>query len=220
MIWIVLVPILILSIVGHEVAHAWAARREGDDTAERAGRLTLNPLPHLDPVGSFLVPAVLIALPGSFIFGWARPVPVDPRRFRDPVAGDIRVSMAGPASNLLLVVLFAALLVPAVALAGGADAAWDPDRGSLAVTAAFYGIVINLILAIFNLIPVPPLDGSHVLRHLLPPRLQAAYLRMGSVGVLLLLGVLFLVPGALDYLFLPVEVAAGAILHLVTLVTG
>ncbi|TVP77104.1 MAG: site-2 protease family protein [Gemmatimonadales bacterium] len=220
MIWIVLIPILIFSVVVHEVAHAWAARREGDDTAERAGRLTLNPLPHLDPVGSFLVPAILIALPGSFIFGWAKPVPVDPRRFREPVAGDIRVSLAGPASNLLLVVLFTLLLVPAVALAGGAEAAWDPERGSLAVTGAFYGIVINLILAIFNLIPVPPLDGSHVLRHLLPRSLRGPYLKMGSVGVLVLLGVLFLIPGALDLLFLPVEVLAGALLHLVSALTG
>lgn len=218
MIWLVLVPILIVSVVVHEVAHAVVAGWEGDDTAREAGRVTLNPIPHLDPVGSLLVPAILIALPGSFIFGWARPVPVNPARFRNPVAGDIRVSLAGPASNLLLVLLFALLLVPAVSLAGGMETAWDPEQGSLLVSAAFYGVIINLILAIFNLVPVPPLDGSHVLRHLLPPRLAAGYEKIGGVGVLVLLGALFLFPGAMDVLFWPVQQAAGFILSIVQMV--
>jgi Zn-dependent protease len=217
MIWILLIPILLLSIVVHEVAHAWVARREGDDTADRLGRITLNPIPHLDPVGSLLVPAILIALPGSFIFGWARPVPVNPANFRDPVGGDIRVTLAGPASNLVLALAFTLLMVPAAAMAGGVEAAMDPERGSLFVTACFYGILINLILAIFNMIPVPPLDGSHVLRHLLPQGIRKAYDSVGRIGILVLLGFLFLVPQGFQIIMAPVLFLAGVLISLVEL---
>lgn len=215
MIWILLLPILLFSIVVHEVAHAWVARREGDDTAARLGRITLNPIPHLDPVGSLLVPAILIAMPGSFIFGWARPVPVNPANFRDPVGGDIRVSLAGPASNIILALFFTLLLVPAAAMAGGLEAAMDPERGSLLVSAAFYGILINLILAIFNMIPVPPLDGSHVLRHVLPPTIRSAYDRVGRIGILILLGFLFLVPQGFQLIMAPVLFIARGLMSLV-----
>lgn len=211
-----------MSVVVHEVAHAWVARREGDPTADRLGRITLNPIPHLDPVGSILVPAVLIAMPGSFVFGWAKPVPVNPANFRDPVGGDIRVSLAGPVSNLLLAVGFTVLLVPAAALAGGAEfqPAIDPSRGSLFVSAAFYGILINLILAVFNLIPVPPLDGSHVVRHLLPEGARKAYDSVGRLGILVLLGVLFLVPEGFGIVMLPVFFLAELLLGLVGLVVS
>ena len=217
MIWLLLLPILIGSIVVHELAHAWVARREGDDTAERQGRITLNPIPHLDPVGSFLVPAILIALPGSFIFGWARPVPVNPSNFRDPVGGDIRVSLAGPASNVALALVFTLLLVPAVSLAGGMQAAMNPDEGSLLVSAAFYGILINLILAIFNLIPVPPLDGSHVLRHLLPAGIRKHYDSVGRIGIIVLLGFLFLVPEGFGIIMAPVLFITDLLVSLVEL---
>ncbi|TVP56179.1 MAG: site-2 protease family protein [Gemmatimonadales bacterium] len=218
MIWLLLLPILIGSIVVHELAHAWVARREGDDTAERQGRITLNPIPHLDPVGSFLVPAILIALPGSFIFGWARPVPVNPANFRDRVWGDIRVSLAGPASNVLLALAFTLLLVPAVSLAGGMEAAMNPEEGSLFVSAAFYGILINLILAVFNMIPVPPLDGSHVLRHLLPEGLRASYDSVGRIGILVLLGFLFLVPEGFGIIMAPVFFMTDILVSVVQLV--
>ena len=104
-------PVLIFSIVVHEVAHAWVALKEGDDTAQSLGRITLNPASHLDPVGSFIVPLVLFFMPGGLIFGWAKPVPIDPRKFRDFRGGDIRVSLAGIVSNLILVVVFTLLVV-------------------------------------------------------------------------------------------------------------
>jgi len=168
-------------------------------------------------VGSLLVPAILIALPGSFIFGWARPVPVNPANFRDPVGGDIRVTLAGPASNLVLALAFTLLMVPAAAMAGGVEAAMDPERGSLFVTACFYGILINLILAIFNMIPVPPLDGSHVLRHLLPQGIRKAYDSVGRIGILVLLGFLFLVPQGFQIIMAPVLFLAGVLISLVEL---
>jgi Zn-dependent protease len=218
--WLLIIPILIVSIVVHEVAHAWVARREGDDTPERQGRITLNPLPHLDPVGSFLVPAILAALPGNFLFGWARPVMVDIRNYRDPVWSDIRVSMAGPASNLVLALLFTLLLVPAILLADGSGMGGGLLEQSVWVAAAYYGILINLILALFNLIPVPPLDGSHVMRHLLPLRLREPYDRFGRVGILVLLGVLFLVPGAIQVVMAPVGWVAELLLAVAAILLG
>lgn len=216
--WFLIAPILIFSIVLHEVAHAWVARREGDDTPGRQGRITLNPIPHLDPVGSVLVPAALAFLPGNFLFGWARPVMVDIRNFRDPVWSDIRVSMAGPASNLVLAGLFTLLLVPAILLADGNGSPTGALlQDSLWVAGAYYGILINLILAIFNLIPVPPLDGSHVMRHLLPYRLREPYDRFGRVGVLVLLALLFFVPGALQIVMFPVHVVTQLLLAVAVL---
>lgn len=214
--WLLLVPILLFSIVLHEVAHAWVARREGDRTAEALGRITLNPIPHLDPVGSILVPALLVAMPGGFVFGWARPVPVNPANFRDRRGGDIRVSLAGIAVNLLLALGFALLLVP---LGAGAGGELDGGRGVLA-GAAFFGILINLILAIFNLIPVPPLDGSHVVYHLLPPGLRERYRSMGRFGVLALLAFLFLVPGGFGIVMMPVELLAGLLVGLAEVLGG
>jgi Zn-dependent protease len=196
---VLLIGILLFSIVLHEVAHAWVARREGDDTAERLGRITLNPIPHLDPIGSVLVPVVLASLPGGFVFGWAKPVPVNPTNFRDPVWGDIRVSLAGIVVNLLLAVGFAVVLVPFTRLA-------PPGPGwALAESALVYGVLINVILAVFNLIPVPPLDGSHVVRHLLPASLRGAYDAVGRFGTLILLGVLFFVPGGFGLVMGPVN---------------
>ncbi|MEX0936019.1 MAG: site-2 protease family protein [Gemmatimonadota bacterium] len=198
--WILLLPVLIVSIVFHEVAHAWVARREGDPTAEREGRITLNPIPHLDPVGSLLVPAALLAMGTGFIFGWAKPVPVNRANIQTGAAGDIRVSLAGIVVNLLLAVLFAAVLFPLTT--------WmDTGPGTTAailVDVAYYGVLINLILAVFNLIPVPPLDGSHVLEHMLPEPLRDPYRRLGSIGAIALLAVLFLVPGGFAVVMGPV----------------
>lgn len=204
---LVLVPVLLLSIVVHEVAHAWQARREGDQTAERQGRITLNPLPHLDPVGSFVVPLLLWAASAGFIFGWAKPVPVVPSNYRDPVWGDVRVSLAGIVSNFGLALGFA-LLGAAFVAAGGSL------RGSGLVAeivgqAVIYGLFINLILAFFNLIPVPPLDGSHVVYHLLPSGVRDRYRELGRFGILILMGLLFLVPGAFNVLLAPVNALMG-----------
>ena len=202
-----LIAVLIFSVVVHEVAHAWQARREGDDTAERLGRITLNPLPHLDPVGSFIVPIALHLSGTGFLFGWAKPVPVDPRNYRDYVAGDIRVSLAGIVSNLIL----AALATLCMALVAKIESVVGPLGGvsDAAFQACYYGLFINLILAFFNLIPIPPLDGSHVVAHLLPRELAFRYRMMGQYGILILMGIMFLFPRAFSVLLSPVFFFVG-----------
>lgn len=209
---LIIVPVLLFSVVVHEVAHAWQALREGDTTARDLGRLTLNPVPHLDPVGSFIVPLVLHFLPGNFLFGWAKPVPVNPRNYRNYRAGDIRVSLAGIVSNLGLVVLFALLLAALTVLRGVAP--FDGVVASSIMTMATYGIFINLILAYFNLIPVPPLDGSHVLYHLLPPAAGARYRALGRYGVTLLFLTVVAFPSAFSLVLSPVFTAFSWIVSL------
>lgn len=183
-------PVLILSVVLHEVAHGWVARLEGDPTAANLGRLTLNPIPHIDPIGSLLVPAVLTLLPGGFIFGWARPVPVNPRNFRNYKRGDILVSLAGVTVNFLLGIAFALVLAAtlwASLMFPGATSTW-----MVLMEMAHYGILINFVLMLFNLLPIPPLDGSHVMYHLLPPRLGIRYRELGQYGMLIVFAFLFL----------------------------
>jgi Zn-dependent protease len=205
---ILLIVVLIFSVVVHEVAHAWQARREGDDTAEKLGRITLNPLPHLDPIGSLLVPLALHFSGSGFLFGWARPVPVNPANYRSYMWGDIRVSLAGIASNLGLAVLATLATVVALKL----EQALGPLGGVSGALRqmAVYGIFINLILAFFNLIPIPPLDGSHVIFHLLPGRLALGYRRAGQYGILVLMALFLLLPGAFRFLMWPVNFCMGA----------
>ncbi|MCY3545632.1 MAG: site-2 protease family protein [Gemmatimonadetes bacterium] len=209
---LLIIPVLLFSVVVHEVAHAWQALREGDTTARDLGRLTLNPIPHLDPMGSVLVPLVLYLLPGDFLFGWARPVPVNPRNYRNYRAGDIRVSLAGIVSNLCLVALFTLGLVVVVLLHG--LPLFSGQIGASMAQIFTYGIFINLILAYFNLIPVPPLDGSHVLYHLLPPAAGARYRAAGRYGVTLLFLTVLVFPGALGALLSPVFVVFEWVLGL------
>ena len=202
---LLIVPVLLFSVVVHEVAHAWQALREGDATARDLGRLTLNPVRHLDPLGSFVVPLALYLLPGDFLFGWAKPVPVNPRNYRNYRAGDVRVSLAGIVSNLGLVVACALALAALTALQGIPQV--GGSLGAIIVAMATYGIFINLILAYFNLIPVPPLDGSHVLYHLLPPAAGARYRAMGRYGVAVLFLTVAFFPGALGAALSPVSAA-------------
>lgn len=199
---LLLAPVLVYSIVLHEVAHGWQARREGDTTAEEEGRITLNPIPHIDPIGSVLVPMLLWYSSANFLFGWARPVPVNPANFDDPVWGDIRVSLAGIVVNLGLAVM-CVLGMGAVAAVGGGGV------GSSTVFMLLrWGLILNVVLAFFNLLPIPPLDGSHVLYHALPRGLAERYRALGRFGMLILFG-LFFVPGAFDVLLWPVDVALG-----------
>ncbi len=200
-------PVLIFSIVVHEVAHAWVALKEGDDTAQSLGRITLNPLSHLDPIGSFLVPVVLFFMPGGIIFGWAKPVPIDPRKFRDFRGGDIRVSLAGIVSNLILAVVFTLMTVVFIKLQG-AFPIGESTFGFLIRTARF-GVLINLILAIFNLVPIPPLDGSHVVYHFLPRAWRAAYQRAGRYGILVILGLAYFYPPFFTIVLWPVFALFG-----------
>ena len=181
------IVILILSIVLHEVAHGYAALWLGDQTAKRAGRLTLNPIPHMDLFGSFILPA-LMALSGAGVIGWAKPVPINPYNFRDQKWGEAIVGAAGPMTNLLIAVFFAILI-----RLQAADLAIPPEVAE--VGAVF--IYINIILMLINLIPIPPLDGSKILSALLPFHLQRRYLEFQnliySLGPLGLIMVIFFI---------------------------
>ncbi|MFH1423276.1 MAG: site-2 protease family protein [Planctomycetota bacterium] len=176
-VYIIAYVLIIYSIILHEIAHAASALWQGDDTALLAGRITLNPIPHIDLFGTVIIP-VIIALTGvRFLFGWAKPVPVNPLKFRRPVLGDIIVSISGVTVNFLLAILFAALLHLA-------------KQGSVLQLALFIASATNVLLAIFNLIPIPPLDGSHVFKYILKPEDRAGYESIGFYGMFLIMIVL------------------------------
>jgi len=182
----VLVTLLILlaSASVHEWAHAWTAEKLGDPTARSMGRVTLNPIPHIDPVGTIILPLFFLLFSGgSAFFAWAKPVPVNPSNFRKPVRDDIIVSMAGPASNLAIALLVAVVFGIAGRFVGLEAIA--PLAGQI--------ILINALLMVFNLIPIPPLDGSHVLRHLVGMS-EMAFLRFSQYGFFILIGLLLLTP--------------------------
>ncbi len=201
---LVLLPVLLFSVVVHECAHGYVAEWWGDPTARMLGRLTLNPIPHIDLFGSILVPGFLLATGASFLFGWAKPVPVTPENYRDRRLGDITVSLAGPASNVILALGFAGILLTGRIAGGGSPPA-------VLFEVCFYGIFLNFILAVFNLLPIPPLDGSHVVANLLPPRAAYAYRSLGAFGLVIVL-LLVMVPGALGVVFLPAQLATRILL--------
>jgi Zn-dependent protease len=205
---LLVIVVLIGSIVVHEVAHAWQARREGDDTAEKLGRITLNPIPHLDPLGSFIVPALLYLSGSGIFFGWARPVPVNPLNYRNYVAGDIRVSMAGIVSNLVLAAI--STLVLAVLTKVDSLGALPAGVANVLFLTFQMAILINLVLAFFNLLPIPPLDGSHVVAHILPEGVARRYRDFGQYGILALMGIIYFVPGALGVALSPVYFLSSA----------
>ncbi len=179
-------PVLLFSMVAHEYAHGYAAFRQGDPTAYQLGRLTWNPIKHIDPFLTILMPVVLFwASNGQFIFGGAKPVPVVPRNYRNYKRGDIIVSLAGVATNLLLFPVCAVLIVLLGLLGRALPAA--VDTLSLLQMMMVQGILFNLVLAIFNLLPIPPLDGSHVMKYLLPPAWALRYQQVGRYGIFLLL---------------------------------
>jgi len=180
-------PVLLFSMVAHEYAHGYAAFKQGDMTAYQLGRLTWNPLKHIDPFMTIILP-VMLALIGAPIFGGAKPVPVDPRNYRQYRRGDIIVSLAGVTTNVAIAIISVPLVV-LVGMLGGAIPALVKPLGILQLMLV-QGIVINLVLAAFNLMPVPPLDGSHVFKYLLPPAWSLAYQRLAGVGLLLLFALL------------------------------
>ncbi len=183
-----LVP-LIVAIVFHEVAHGLVARRLGDPTAQERGRLSLNPIKHIDPFGTIILP-MLLAISHAPVFGWAKPVPVNYALLRNPRRDMVLVALAGPGMNLLLAV------VGAIALA--ATLTWSPDPNSLATrlvagnAEAF--IYINIFLGVFNLLPVPPFDGGHVVEGLLPPQLAIRFRQIGRYSLLVLMILLLVLP--------------------------
>ena len=200
----------LFAISVHESAHAWTASRCGDPTARMLGRVTLNPIRHIDPIGTIVLPLVA-AISGIPLLGWAKPTPVDPRNFKNPMFDDILTSVAGPVSNFI-VATGALLLLGGIVLSSAAGSslvtgliAGDNLSSSDSIlapvaTLLFELMFINIVLAVFNLIPVPPLDGSHVLRHFLPDSARNIYDRIGIFG---LLALVYLAPGLITGLLRP-----------------
>ena len=197
--------VAIVSITSHEAAHGFVADRLGDPTARERGRLTLNPLPHIDLFFTILLPLVLILSGSGFIFGGAKPVPVDVSRLRHPRRDWALVGAAGPGMNILIAIVLTALL-SAATLTGVADA----SSSLTAILAA--GIFLNALLAVFNLIPIPPLDGSRVMQYFLSGNALALYRRLEQFGLLIILGLVFFVPPLQTFL-------SAAIFALVAVIT-
>jgi Zn-dependent protease len=192
------VIVFLFAISVHESAHAWMAYRLGDNTAYMLGRVTLNPIKHIDPVGTVLLP--LLAVISHFpMIGWAKPTPVNTRNFRHLVRDDILTSVAGPVSNFLTAIAATVLLL-LISFSGSGNEMVQGlvQRNEVSNTASplmpvvlllYNGMIINVLLGVFNLIPVPPLDGSHVLRHFLPDGIRQVYDRMGILALVLLFAV-------------------------------
>lgn len=173
---LVLIPCLVVAIVFHEVAHGWSALALGDPTAKEQRRLSLNPIRHVDPVGTVILPGFL-AVVGAPVFGWAKPVPVDAARLRNPRFGMMAVAAAGPATN------FALALVGAAAL--GVASTTGLAANALVSQGIFTFILMNLFIGVFNLLPIPPFDGSHIIEGALPRRMAVAYEKLRPFGMLL-----------------------------------
>ncbi|MFC1850898.1 site-2 protease family protein [candidate division CSSED10-310 bacterium] len=190
--------ILVFSITIHEVAHGWVALKEGDPTAQQANRLTLNPIHHIDPFMSIIMPLVFYMSAG-FVFGGAKPVPVNPYNFRDLRKSDLKVSAAGPGSNLVLAII-GALIIRIIfftlPLSFFSTPLWEAMKHFLT---AF--VSINLVLLFFNLLPIPPLDGSKILINLLPPKYEQGFRQFETYGMMILIVLLF--TGVLGYTLFP-----------------
>ena len=177
---------VVFAITVHEVAHGWVAKKYGDNTASSLGRLTLNPIKHIDLFGTIILPGLLLITGTGFIFGWAKPVPVDPRNFKRPLQDMAIVALAGPVSNLLMALAWALIIRIGVAIGTGAEVISLP-----LIYMGVAGISINLVLALINLLPIPPLDGSRILTGLLPSYWAWQYNRLERYGFILLLVLLY-----------------------------
>jgi len=197
------VPIL-FAITLHEAAHGWVASKLGDPTAKRLGRITVNPIKHIDPVGTVVVP-LFLAMVSPFVMGWAKPVPVDPRHFKSPLLDMALVAVAGPASNFLMACIWA-MFIQLVYL--------SMDQSQLLVFLAEMGkngIIINIVLMVLNLLPIPPLDGGRVVAGVLPPNLAVPFMQLERFGMIIIL--LLLVSGILGKILWPL------VMHFVKLVS-
>ena len=193
--WIQLI-ILFFSIVVHECSHGWVANQLGDQTARLSGRLTLNPLPHIDIMGTILLPLILIITHSPILFGWAKPVPINPYNFVNPRRDMMKVAFGGPGSNLALALVASGLFWLTNALVG-----YNISTQLWMNTLLFMGF-INILLAVFNLVPIPPLDGSRIVSGLLPPHAAMTYERITPMGFFIIFILLF--TGVLWYLLGPV----------------
>lgn len=210
---------LIIAITFHEAAHAFAARRLGDNTAYDLGRVSFNPFKHIDPFGTVLLPGILLLSNAPFLFGYAKPVPVNFRNLRNPRLGMVWVALAGPATNIALALL-AALAFHALPLAPAETTKWLADNLKNA-------LIVNVLLAVFNMLPIPPLDGGRVAVGLLPNVLAYPLSRLEPYGMLILIGVLIVLPLAgsqfglnLDVISAIVRTSTGYVIRLLLVLTG
>lgn len=187
--------IFFFAIVIHECAHAWMASRCGDDTARNAGRITLNPLPHIDPIGTIIFPLLLILSRSSFVIGWAKPVPINPLNFNNLRADLVRVGASGPLSNIGLAIASSFMVWIFNYLPMG------EIKNSIMVILLF-SVLINLLLAVFNLLPIPPLDGSQILSGLLPTQIAMKYEAIRSFGFIIIF--FLLLTGLLWAIIIPI----------------
>jgi len=200
-------PVL-FAIVLHEVAHGWVADRLGDNTARFMGRLTLNPIKHIDPIGTVLIPVLLLVVGSPFLFGYAKPVPINFRKLRNPKRDMIWVALAGPVTNLLLALISTLVLAVTVNMPGSME--WVSQPLALMCQAS---IIINVVLCIFNLLPLPPLDGGRVAVGLLPGPMAYQLSRLEPFGFLII--ILLLVSGVLQSVIGPLVMgSAGALINL------
>ncbi|MGK5082142.1 site-2 protease family protein [Bdellovibrionota bacterium FG-1] len=200
-------PPFILAVIFHEYAHGWIAKRWGDKTAEEQGRLTLNPLPHIDPLGTLIFPLINMLASTPFLIGWARPVPINPRRFRKYRPGLFWVALAGPGMNFLLALISSVLFC--------AVARWMPEGFYLREpleAMAYVSVTLNYALAVFNLIPLPPLDGSKIIESILPARLSIKYEQISKYSFFILMALLL--TGGLSVLSYPIQFCSNLTLYL------
>ncbi|MCK4232911.1 site-2 protease family protein [candidate division WOR-3 bacterium] len=184
MLFIVLnVVILLLSIIIHEISHGFAALKLGDPTAKMSGRLTLNPIPHIDILGTIILPVMLVVMGSPFLFGWAKPVPVNPLNFRNPKRDMMITSLFGPLSNLALAIIFAVLYRVFLILG---------LKGNIPLQVFEFGAAINILLFCFNLLPIPPLDGSKVLMYFMPDNIAEGFSKIERFGFIIIFGLFFL----------------------------
>jgi len=207
----IMAPPVIFAIVLHEVAHGWVANKLGDHTAKDMGRLTLNPISHIDLFGTIIMPILLfVATDGKFVFGSAKPVPINPYNFKNPRKDMALSSLAGPAVNLIMAVAFTFLLRVVIAgLEGRVPRVYWTWFFVPVTYMLFYGVLVNVVLAVLNLIPIPPLDGSRVAYWLLPEKQAQLYYRLEPYGMFIILGLFFL--GILGKMMTPI---VGFLLYL------
>jgi Zn-dependent protease len=210
---------LVIAITFHEAAHGFVAHHFGDNTAWERGRVTFNPIKHIDPFGTLILPAMLLLAHSPFLFGYAKPVPVNFRALRNPRIDMVWVALAGPATNILLA-LIAATAFHVLGYVPASSAQWLADNLKNA-------LVINVVLAVFNMLPIPPLDGGRVAVGLLPRALAMPLARLEPFGMLILIGLLILLPLAgsqfglnLDVISMILRESTGYVLRLLLMVTG